>query len=123
MSTTSVLSLASVLEAGTGLLLIIDPGLVVTLLLGQDLTRQGQLLGNLAGIALLALGLACWPGSQSNPAAWRGMLAYNLLATLFLAYLGCVMASVGKLLWPAVALHSMITVLLYKAPAGKESNG
>ena len=40
------------------------------------------------------------------------MLAYNLLATLYLCYLGIAGKPVGMLLWPAVALHLLFTVLL-----------
>ncbi len=40
------------------------------------------------------------------------MLTYNLLATIYLFYLGIVGKSVGVLLWPAVALHLLFTVLL-----------
>jgi len=36
-----------------------------------------------AGIALIALGITCWPGP---PLA--GMLTYSAVATLYLAYLG-----------------------------------
>jgi hypothetical protein len=41
------------------------------------------------------------------------MLAYNLLATIYLGYLGMIGKSVGLLLWPAVALHLLFTALLF----------
>jgi hypothetical protein len=40
------------------------------------------------------------------------MLTYNLLATVYLGYLGIMGKTVGMLLWPAVALHVLLTVLL-----------
>jgi hypothetical protein len=40
------------------------------------------------------------------------MFTYNLLATLYLCYLGIKGTSVGMLLWPAVALHLLLTALL-----------
>jgi hypothetical protein len=40
------------------------------------------------------------------------MLAFNLLATIYLGYLGIVGKLVGVLLWSAVALHLLLTVLL-----------
>src|SRR5437867_6936049 len=46
-------------------------------------------LGRLAGIAPLGLALTSWPG----PSAWfvtPAMLVYNLLATVYLGYLGLV---------------------------------
>jgi hypothetical protein len=63
------------------------------------------------GIALLALGIGCWPDSTAH----CGMLTYGALATLYLAYLGVIGEWVGKLLWPAVFLHGILTVLLARA--------
>jgi hypothetical protein len=40
------------------------------------------------------------------------MLGYNLLATIYLLYLGIVGKPAGVLLWPAVALHLLLTALL-----------
>lgn len=82
----------------------------MVLLLGGTPIGQTLLLARLAGIALLALGVACWPGAST----WRGMLTYNLLATLFLGYLGFGLRIGGKFLWPAVALHLMLSFALLK---------
>jgi hypothetical protein len=60
-----------------------------------------------AGIALIALGIACWPGP---PLA--GMLIYGGLVALYLAYLGFAGTFTGVLLWPAVVLHLILTLLL-----------
>ena len=43
------------------------------------------------------------------------MLCYGLLAALYLAYLGIHREWVGILLWPAVAVHAILTVLLVRA--------
>ena len=43
------------------------------------------------------------------------MLAYNAAVTLYLAYVGFAEGSSGPLLWPAVALHAILTVLLTRA--------
>jgi hypothetical protein len=40
------------------------------------------------------------------------MLIYNTLVTIYLAYLGIGGELVGILLWPAVALHAVLTGLL-----------
>jgi hypothetical protein len=40
------------------------------------------------------------------------MLSYSLLAALYLAYLGIGGEWVGKLLWPAVVVHAVVTFLL-----------
>jgi hypothetical protein len=41
-----------------------------------------------------------------------GMLTYGALVTLYLAYLGIRGEWVGPLLWPAVVLHAVLTLLL-----------
>ena len=53
--------------------------------------------------------------ADSNPSALRGMLAYNALIALYLAYLGGLEHMAGTLLWPAVALHAAVTLLLLRA--------
>lgn len=110
-----VLTLAAVVEAVTGLALMIDPAIVAKLLLGAELSGVGPVLGRCFGIALLALALACWPGRQrgdgGSPAV-RGMSTYNALIALYLAWLGIVGHRGGLLLWPAVALHAVVALLL-----------
>ncbi len=104
-------------EVGTGLALMVEPELVVSLLLGAELSGQLVPLGRVAGVALLALGLACWPGGQaigSSSPTLRGMLTYNVLLALYLAYLGAVAHQSGLLLWPAVALHAVVALLLIR---------
>jgi hypothetical protein len=103
-----VLTLAAVVEAATGLALIIVPSLVGRLLFGEQLTGIVIPVARVLGIALLALGVCCWPGST----ALCGMLIYGTLVTVYLAYLGIIGEWVGPLLWPAVVLHAILTVLL-----------
>jgi hypothetical protein len=106
-----VLILAAVSEAATGVALLIVPSLVGQLLFGSELTGIAMIVARVTGIALIALGLACWPGSdagRSPSRALRAMLCYSLLATLYLAYLGIRREWVGSLLWPAVAVHAIL---------------
>jgi hypothetical protein len=105
-----VLIFAAVGEAGTGLALLIVPSLVGRLLLGEELTGIAIPVARVAGIALVALGVACWPGT---PLA--GMLTYSGAVTLYLAYLGFAGGLSGILLWPAVVLHVILTGLLIRA--------
>lgn len=110
-----ILAFAAVVEFSTGLVLLIDPAIVVALLLGADVSGVGTLLGRCFGVALLALGLACWPGRQraeSGSAAFRAMLTYNAMIALYLAYLGTVGHMGGLLLWPGAALHGLVALLL-----------
>ncbi|MGB8578436.1 MAG: hypothetical protein WCD56_17995, partial [Pseudolabrys sp.] len=57
-----VLIFAAVAEAATGLALLIVPSLVGQLLLGEELTGIAVPVARVAGIALIALGVTCWPG-------------------------------------------------------------
>ena len=102
-----VLIFAAVAEAATGLALLIAPSLVGQLLLGEQLTGVAIPVARVAGIALVALGIACWPGP-----ALVGMLIYSALVTLYLAYVGFAGDLAGVLLWPAVVLHLLLTILL-----------
>jgi hypothetical protein len=106
-----VLTVAAVVEVATGMALLIVPSLVGRLLFGAEFTGVANPAARVTGIALLALGVGCWPGST----ALCGMLTYGALATLYLAYLGVIGEWVGPLLWPTVVLHGILTVLLARA--------
>jgi hypothetical protein len=105
-----VLIFAAVGEAGTGLALLIVPALVGRLLLGEELTGIAIPVARVAGIALIALGVACWPGTPLV-----GMLTYSAAVTLYLAYVGVAGGLSGILLWPAIILHVILTALLIRA--------
>ena len=104
------LAFAAISEAATGLALLIAPSLVGQLLLGEQLSGVATPVARVAGIALIALGIACWPGWPPLP----GMLIYSGAVTLYLAYLGFAGGLGGVLLWPAVVLHVIRTALLMR---------
>lgn len=97
-------------EAVTGLALLIVPSLVGQLLLGEELSGVAAPVARVAGIALIALGTACWPGPPIF-----GMLIYTAAVALYLAYISLVGGLNGVLLWPAVVLHLILAVLLMRA--------
>jgi hypothetical protein len=103
-----VMTFAAVLELATGIALLIVPSLVGRLLFGQEFTGIVTSVAHLLGIALISLGVCCWPGS--TPLC--GMLTYSTLATLYLLYLAVRGEWVGPMLWAVVVLHGMLTVLL-----------
>jgi hypothetical protein len=103
--------------ASTGLILLIGPVLFGRLILGAELSVAGEALGRLTGIALLGFALTSWPDPSARSVA-RAMLAYNLLAGLYLCHLAIAGESVGVLLWPAVALHLFFAVLLVAERVG-----
>jgi hypothetical protein len=113
-----LLALAAALEAVTGLALTIEPSFVARLLLGADVSGPGVVMGRVAGFALVSLGLACWPSrdvANRDSLAVGAMLTYNLLITCNLIFVGIGSHLVGALLWPAVAIHGLITFLLVRA--------
>ncbi|MBN8439843.1 MAG: hypothetical protein J0L95_17670 [Candidatus Accumulibacter sp.] len=111
----NALVLAALSEAATGLALLIAPSLVARLLLGEELSAIAIPVARVAGIALIALGIACWPGG-----ALAGMMTYSVAVTVYLAYLGFTGGSTGIFLWPAVILHVILTVLLARAVHGEQ---
>jgi hypothetical protein len=104
----TLLTVAAVLEAATGVALIVVPSFVGRLLLGTELTGVALPIAWVTGIALIALGVGCLPGST----ALSGMLTYSTLVTLYILYLGIRCEWVGPLLWPVGVLHAVLTFLL-----------
>ena len=101
---------AALAEAATRLAFLIVPSLIGWLLLGQELTGVAIPVARVLGIALIALGVACWPD-----APLAGMLIYGAAVALYLAYLGFAAGMKGILLWPVVVLHVVITLLLMRS--------
>jgi len=105
-------------EALTGAALLLAPSLIGQLLLGSELTGIAITVAGVAGIALISLGIACWPGTPLI-----GMLTYSAAITLYLAYIGLTGGLTGKMLWPAVVIHMMLSVLLARVvTSGKEKD-
>jgi len=103
-----ILTVAGVLEVATGMALLIVTSLVGRLLFGEEFTGIVIRVARVLGIALIALGVGCCPGST----ALCGMLTYSALATLYLLCLAIRGEWVGPLLWPVVVIHGILTVLL-----------
>ena len=115
-SVSALCAATAVLEAGAGLALLCIPAMAVSLLLGAPPDTPGALtVARLAGVALLTLGVACWlaRGDTQSRAA-RGlvsaMVLYNLGAAIILGVAGIRLQLVGIVLWPAVVLHSAMTI-------------
>ena len=102
---------AALAEAGTGVILLAYPPIVVRVLFAAEIIGAGVIMSRLAGIALIGLGVACWPGTDTRRACY-GMLTYSALATLYLIVIGVRGEGVGVLLWPMVIVHAIVIVLL-----------
>jgi hypothetical protein len=113
-----LLGLAAILEAATGLALVIQPSLVAQLLFGDGISGAGMALARVAGFALLALGVACWPSREAGSdiaRSARAMVTYSLPVTIYLVYLGIATPLTGMLLWPGAAAHAVWMFLLVAA--------
>lgn len=109
---THLLIATAVVEGGTGLALMTVPSVVSTILLGATLDPPVALVvARIAGVALVALGVACWlTGKEAASRAARGlmtaMLLYNVTVPAVLVLAG--LYGIG--LWPAVLVHVALAV-------------
>ena len=103
IETRLLILVCAVLETGTGLALLMLPRFVVRLLLGAELVGAGVATSRLCGIALISLGVACWPEPEPplhrmDRRAVRALLAYNASATAYLG--GCWLSTgIGAVCW------------------------
>ena len=112
----NLLTVTAVLEAAVGLLFVMMPSRVTTFLLGAPLdTPVALTVARVTGVALLALGVACWfarDDGQSRAARGlvSGMLVYDVgvVALLVYASLGLGLSAIA--LWPAVLIHTVMAV-------------
>jgi hypothetical protein len=118
MKTTPLLIAIAVAELATGVGLLVVPSTVVELLLGQPLDPGAPLVvGRVAGIALIAIGLMCWLEKTSTRGGSLtglliGLLVYNGAVPVLLVHSYMTLGTNGIGLWPVVALHFVFTALL-----------
>ena len=111
-----LLIVTALIEAATGLMLLVTPQLVVTFLLGASLDAPAALVvARIAGAALLSLGCACWLArddgpNRAVPGLVAAMLLYNSVAVAVLANAGAGARLAGVLTWPVIALHAALAV-------------
>jgi hypothetical protein len=105
-----LLTIAALAECLAGLALMVIPGAAVRLLLGAEPSMVGLMVARIAGMALLALGLACWGArADSGSAAQRGTIraitTYNTGAGLLLIAFVATGNAYGVPVWIAGILH------------------
>jgi len=106
-----LLTITAVLEAGTGLALVLAPSVVASVLLGAALeTPAATTVARVAGAALLAVGLAGWLARNDGRALVAALLLYNIAAVVVLTHAGLGLHLSGIGLWPAVGLHTVLAV-------------
>jgi hypothetical protein len=113
---TYLLIATAVGEAVTGLLLLAAPALPLWLLLNlEHPSPETAVVARIAGAALLAIGVGCWlgrddPGSRAQRGLIGGVLVYSICVAVLLGYAGLSVGLVGIALWPAVALHVLLSL-------------
>lgn len=119
----SLLTVTALFEIATGLALLIMPATAVSLLLGPSLTEaSGIMLGRIGGAALISIAIACWlskDDSTSSIVLIKALTVYNILAALLLCYAGLVEHFSGIGLWPALMLHTALTIWCLQSPKKK----
>jgi hypothetical protein len=111
----TLLITTAAIEFAASVPLLIAPSLVVSLLLGTQLSSPASLLvARIAGAALLAIGVSCWlEGRRPDPAPLTGLLSgllvYNLAVCVLMIYAALVDRLRGVGIWPACALHLAMT--------------
>jgi hypothetical protein len=111
----TLLAVAAAGEAVAGLLLFIAPTIVARLLFGGELSGTGIAMSHVAGIALFALGAACWPIADARAAtvpALPALLAYSFLIAVYFAFLSINHEHSGRLPLPGLVLHAVLTIFL-----------
>jgi hypothetical protein len=108
----SLLSVTGALEAATGMVLLVAPSVVVELLLGAvPGTPAGMTVSRVAGVALLALGVACWIAREDAAGrAAKGLVAamlfYNVAVVAILVLAWTNSGLFGIAFWPVVLAHT-----------------
>jgi hypothetical protein len=95
-------------EVATGVALLVVPSLVGRWLFGLEFSNDAIVVARFSGIALVGLGVACWPPGRGR----AGLMVYSALAASYLAFVGLSLGYTGILLWPAVALHAVMIAVL-----------
>ena len=110
-----LLTATALIEAAAALALLLLPSEATSNLFGSALGAPTALvIGRLAGVALLTLGVACWlgrsEGKSTGNALVNAMLLYNAAAVALISYARIGLGLFAVLLWPAVLLHAVMAV-------------
>jgi len=121
-----LLSVTGAAETATGLVLAVASSLLVELLLGAvPGTAAGITVSRVAGVAILALGVACWLARQDAAGrAARGLIAamllYNAAVAAILVLVWTNQGLSGVALWPVVLAHAVLAVWCVVALSARE---
>jgi hypothetical protein len=113
---------SALVELVTSLALLVSPTTVLDALIGSSSGSAISLLARVLGGTLLGLGIAGWMATAGMPGrpVMLAFVVYNVSAALILAVGGLDGTADGVLLWPAVALHGVISAALIAGIARHE---
>ena len=123
MSLRLLLTISGVLEVLVGVLALISPAPVVSLLLGGPVDPIASVLARLFGAGVFALGLACLKArsevaSPAGLAVGLGITSYNVLAAVVIIWAAAGLSLGGMLLWAAGIGHVVLGALFVSALVG-----
>jgi hypothetical protein len=112
---TGLVTFAAALECLAGTALLLVPGVSILLLFGMQPDPMATLLGRIAGVALLSLGVACWGarvdvGGPARTSTVKGITLYNGGAGLLLLAAAGSGRATGIVIWIAAILHLGLAV-------------
>lgn len=116
MKTKFLLIVTAIVESGAGIAFLIAPSLMTELMLGKGLSTPSSIMvGRVAGIALLSIGLVCWlergkVGNGQLAGLIVGLLVYNVSIPILLVYAAVVENMSGVAFWPGIGLHSGLSI-------------
>jgi hypothetical protein len=123
-ATRVVMRLGVAIELVIGLTLLVIPGVVIRTLIGADGGTTSTIVGRVLGGALVALGIAGASGRIRMPERpiVLAYVVYNVSTATILAAASVAGTASGILLWPVVAVHALLALvllggLLLKAPS------
>jgi len=110
----SVVKTAAWLEIIAGSAFLAAPDLPCRLLFAAAPEGIATVLARFAGVGLLALGIAClpWAAARLLHRAALGLFFFNSVVAILFAWVGLATTLRGVLLWPVVALHTVIAAAL-----------
>jgi hypothetical protein len=103
----------ALIEAATGVALMLVPGMVLALLIGTIVdTAGGLVVARVAGIAMLSIAIACWTMRNDAGDASRGLLLallfYTSAVALLLVHAAVSFHLTAVGLWPTVGAHAVM---------------
>jgi hypothetical protein len=110
----SILRVSAGAELATGIGLMAAPSIVTELLLGSGASEQESVLARVLGGGLVSLAVAGLVSGDdpANRGVLAGFTSYNGLMAFILGLAGARRTAHGVLLWPAVAEHGGVAVVL-----------